>query len=133
MIDVDDEITNFQVAEIREEGGRRGAPALVNFPLLLEDVGLRPELESRFRQPESAREVPRPDQHAGPVGVLGALDRHGEDVVVGEHLDRPLGTAGCIGDEEDGVAALAAAPDFGRPVLHAAIELHRRLTRHMMR
>ena len=73
------------------------------------------------------RQVPGPDQHAGPVGILGAFNRHREDVVVGEHLDGPFGAAGGVGDEQDGVAALAPAANLRRPVLHAAVELHRRL------
>ena len=48
-------------------------------------------------------------------GVLGALDRHREDVVVGEELDGALGAARRVRDEHDGVAALAAAADLGRP------------------
>ena len=106
----------------------RGAAALVDLPLFLEDVGLGPELEAGLGQAEAARQVTGPDQHGGPVGVFGALDRHREDVVVGEQLDGPLGAARGVRDEDDGVAALAAAADFGDPVLHAAVELHRRLT-----
>ena len=133
VIDVDDEIADLQVTEIGEERGGRGAPALVNLPVLFEDVGLRPELETGLGQPEAAREVTGPDQHAGPVGVFGALDRHGEDVVVGEHFDGSLGAARGVGDEKDGVAALATATDFRGPILHAAVELHRRLTGHVAR
>ena len=133
VIDVDDEIADFQIAEVREEGGGGRAPALVDLALLFEDVGLGPELETRFRQPEPLREVAGADQHAGPVGIFGALDRHREDVVVGEQLDGAFGTAGRVGDEEDGVAALASAANLRHPVLDAAVELHRRLTGHVAR
>ena len=113
--------------------GRR-APALVNLPLFFEDVGLGPELEPGLGQPEAAREVAgRRRARAVRLRVFGALDRHGEDVVVGEQLDGPLGAARGVGDEDDGVAALAAAADLRDPVLHAAVELHRRLTGHVAR
>ena len=80
-------------------------------------------------QAEAARQVADADEHRRGVRVLGALDRHREDLVVGEQLDRALGAALRVRDEHDRVAALAAAPDLGDPVRHAAGELQRRLTR----
>ena len=50
VVDVDDEIVDFQVAEIGEErAGGRPPPLLVRLPLFFEDVGLGPELESGLR------------------------------------------------------------------------------------
>ena len=49
MIDVDDEVADLQIAEVGQERARRGAPALVNLPLFLEDVGLRPDLQPGIR------------------------------------------------------------------------------------
>ena len=60
--------------------------------------------------------------------VLGAFHRHGKDLVVGEELDRPLGASRRVRDEDQRVAALAAAADLFDPVFQAAGELDRRLT-----
>ena len=49
VVDVHDEVVDLQVAEVREERARRGAPPLVRLALFLEDVGLGPELERRHR------------------------------------------------------------------------------------
>ncbi len=109
VVDVDDEIAGLEIAEVREKRARRGAPALVDLALLLEDVGLRPELQRRFGQPEPARQVAGADQHRCRVRVLGPLDRDREHVVVGEQLDRALGAAGRVRDEDDRVAAARAS------------------------
>ena len=61
--------------------------------------------------------------------VFGTLDRRGVDVVVGEELNRALGAPRGVGDEDDRVPGLAAAPDLGHPVRDAAGKLERRLTR----
>ena len=129
VVDVDDEVAGLQIAEVREErpGGR--AAALVDLALFLEDVGLGPELQLRLRQAEAAAQMTDADQHRGGMAIVRALDRHREDVVVGEQLDRPLGAAGGMRDEDHRVAALAAAADLVDPVGHAAGELHRRLAR----
>ena len=49
VVDVDDEVADLQIAEVREERPRRGLAALVDLALFLEDVGLGPELELRVR------------------------------------------------------------------------------------
>ena len=54
VVHVDDEIVDFQVAEVGEKRARGRPPPLVRLPLFLEDVGLGPELESRLGQPEPA-------------------------------------------------------------------------------
>ena len=128
VIDVDDEVAGFQIAEVREERPRRGLAPLVDLALFLEDVGFRPELELRVRKPEAAAQMADADEHRRRVRVLGALHRHGEDLVVGEQLDRPLGAASRVRDEDHRVAALAAATDLLDPVLYAPGELDRRLT-----
>ena len=128
VVDVDDEVAGLEVAEVRQERARRRLAALVDFPLFLEDVGLGPELELCFRQPEAAAEMPDADQDGRRVRVLGALHRRGVDLVVGEELNRPLGAARRVRDEDHRVAALAAAADLLDPVLHAPGELDRRLT-----
>ena len=62
--------------------------------------------------------------------VLGALDRDGDDLVLLQDLDRALGAAVAVGDEEHRVAALARLAHVGDPVVDAAVELHRRLAAH---
>ena len=95
-------------------------------PLFLEDVGLGPELKLRLRQAEAARQMADADEHGGGMARPSPrFDRHREDVVVGEQLDRPLGAAGRVRDEDHRVAALAAAADLFDPVRHAAGELER--------
>ena len=132
VVDVDDEIADLQIAEVGEErarwptGGARDAAALLR----------RHRSRPRAAAPASGSRKPRerwPSRRAPPVavGVFGALDRHREDVVVGEQLDGPLGAARRVRDEDDGLAALAAAADLADPVLNAAAELHRRLTGHV--
>jgi hypothetical protein len=54
VIDVDDEIADFEIAEIGEEGAGRRSAALVNLALFLEDVRLGPDLQCCIRQPEAA-------------------------------------------------------------------------------
>ena len=63
------------------------------------------------------------------VRLLGAFDRSGEDLVVGEELDRALGTARRSWRSTTIVSpALAASADLGDPLGDAAGELERRLT-----
>ena len=94
MIDVDDEIADLQVAQIRQERlGRRATP-IGRAPLLVEDVRFGVDLQPGVRQPESPRQIARGDQHRRVSRIVGPLDRNGEDVVFLEQLDRPLGTAG---------------------------------------
>ena len=45
VVDVDDEVADLQVAEVGQERAGRRLAALVDLALLLEDVGLGPELE----------------------------------------------------------------------------------------
>ena len=49
MVDVNDKIARLQVTKVRQEGARGRLAPLVNLAFLLEDVGLRPELELRLR------------------------------------------------------------------------------------
>ena len=95
--------------------------------LLLEDVRLGVDLQRRVGEPEAARQRADGDEHRRRMRVLGAFDRHGDDVVLPQDLDRALGAAVAVGDEEHGVAALARLADLGDPVADPAAELHRRL------
>ena len=99
--------------------------------LLLEDVGLGPELQRRRRAAGSraragrCRRAPRA-ACASSARSIGTR----EDVVVGEQLDRALGAAGECGDEERrSRRARARGRISADPVLHAAVKLDRRLTR----
>ena len=53
VIDVHDEVVDFEIAEIREERLRRRAPPLRGAPFFLEDVGLGVDLQTGGRQPEA--------------------------------------------------------------------------------
>ncbi len=128
VVDVDDEVAGLEVAEVGQERPRRRLAALVDLALFFEDVGLGPELELGLGQAEAAAQVADADEHRRRVRVARMFHRHGEDLVVGQELDRALGPAGRVRDEDHRVAALAAAPDFLDPVLHPPGELDRRLT-----
>ena len=127
MVDVDDEIADLEIAQIRKERLRRRAAALRRAPLFLEDVGFGVDLQAGVRQPEPARQVADRDEHRGIARVFGALDRDGEDVVLLQQLDRPLGAARRRRDEQRGLAGVAEPPDLGDPVGDAAVQLDRRL------
>ena len=62
------------------------------------------------------------------MDVFRALDRNGNEVVLLKDLDRALGAAGAVGDEQHGVAAFARAAQIGDPVAGATAELDCRLT-----
>ena len=128
VVDMDDEVAGLEVAEVREERARRRLAPLVNLAFFLEDVRFGPQLKLGFRQPEAAAQMPDADEHRRRVRVLGAFHRHGEDLVIREELDRPLGAAGRVRHEDHRVAPFAATADLLDPVLHAPRKLDRRLT-----
>ena len=109
VIDVDDEIADLQIAQVGEERLGRRPAALRRAALLFEDIGLGVDLQAGVGQPEAARQRADRDQHRGVARVLGAIDRHREDVVFLEQLDRPLGAARRRGDEQRRLAARRAA------------------------
>ena len=127
VIDVDDQVARLQVAEIREEGRRGRAPALVCPPLFIENVGLRPELERRLRKAKTLRQMADGDEHGPGRGVFATLDGRRRDLVVGQELDDPLGPALGVSDKDLGFPALARLPKLADPIRHPTGELHRRL------
>ena len=130
VVDVDDEVADLEVAQVREKrlaSPTAGAPAPGALPRRR-----RPRRRSgeRRRAGGSPRDrLPDGHQHGRVPRVLGALDRHGEDLVVLEQLDRALGAARRRGDEQHRLALLAQPPDLGRPSRHAAVQLDGGLTR----
>ena len=127
VIDVHDEVAHLQVAQIREKRLGRRAAALRGAPLFLEDVGLGVDVERRVRQAEAAGQPADRNQHRRIAGIVGALDRHREQVVLLQQLDRSLGAACRGGDEQRRLVLFALAADLGHPIRHAAAELDRRL------
>ena len=128
VIDVDDQVIDFQIAEVGKEGACRGASALVSLALFLEDIRLGPELERRLGQAEPAREVADADEHGGGPHFFGPFNGRRVDLVVGEELDGPFGPAVGVGDQHHRLARLTASTNLGNPVGDAARELERRLT-----
>ncbi len=59
--------------------------------------------------------------------ILGSLDGNGEDVVLLQDFDGTLGTPVTVGDEQHRVAPFTGLSHVRDPVVHAAVELHRRL------
>ena len=130
VIHVHHEIADLEVAEVGEERLGDARAALAGVALLVEDVALDVDLQRRHRPAGTrATRAPTADEHRRRVRVLGALHRHGHDVVLAQNLDHPLGAARALGDEEHGVAALARLAHVGHPVADAAVELQRRLAR----
>ena len=133
VIDVHDQVLDFEVAQIREERlGDRAVPvslALDLGALFLEDVGLGNNLQLGARQPESFRQLPDGDVHGDVQQLVGAIDEDAAETVLGEQLGGTLGPPFGAGDEQHGVAALAHALDLGDPFLDAAAEFDGGLTR----
>src|SRR5262249_3226743 len=87
---VHDEVSGFQVAEVREERSRRRPAPFVDAALFLENVGFGPELQLSVWKPESAAQMADAYEQRGGVRFLAALDRNGKDLVVRQQLDRSL-------------------------------------------
>src|SRR5262249_40475376 len=74
MIHVHDEVPDLEIAEVGEEGLRERTPALGRAALLLEEIGLRVDLQQRVGQPEATRQQTDPHQHGRVARYFGALD-----------------------------------------------------------
>ena len=70
MIDVDNEVSDLQVAQIGEKGSREISTLFGSTPLLFEHIGLGVELKTGAFKPEALREVAARDKHRGGVGIL---------------------------------------------------------------
>ena len=90
VVHVDDEIADLEIAQIGQERLGRRAPALGRAPFFLEDVGFGVDLQAGVRQTESARQLAERHEHGGVSGIVGALDRNRQDVVLLQQLDRPF-------------------------------------------
>ena len=109
VVDVNDEVADLQIAQIRKEClGRRATP-FGRASLLFEDVGFRIDLQAGVGKTEAARQRSDRDEHHRVARVFGALHRNGEDVVLLQQLDRALGSTRCGGDEQHGLARHRAA------------------------
>ena len=85
--------------------------------LFFEDVGLGVNLQRRLRQPEAARQRADRHQHGAGMRVLGAFDRNGDDFVLLQDLDRPLGaTVRCRRRTARCRRGARACTDLGDPV-----------------
>ena len=132
VVDVHDEIADFEVAQVREERLGGGAPLVGRAPLFFENIGFGVDLQAGIRQAKSSRQLADRDEHRGISRIVGAFDLNGEDVVVLEQLDGALGPAGRGGDEQHGFARLAQLPDFRHEVRDPAVQLDGGLAGDMM-
>jgi hypothetical protein len=87
---MDDEVADFQVAEVGNERPVGRSAPLEGLAFLFEQVGFGEHEKARGRQMESARETPDRDEHRGVLEIVGLRDGAGPDVVVREEFDRPL-------------------------------------------
>ena len=137
VIDVHDQVVDFEIAQVREERLRdRAVPvslALDLRALFLEDVRLGDDLQLGARQPEPFRQLPDGDVHRDVEQLVGAIDEDAAKAVFGQQLGRALRPPFGAGDEQHGVAALAHALDLGDPFLDAAAELDGGLTSDVQR
>ena len=130
MVDVDDEITDLEIAKIRQKCFRRRPPPLRRATLFFEHVGFRIDLEAGVGQTKAAGERTHGDEHGGVPGVVRALDRDSEHVVFLEELDGAFGAARRRRHKQHGFAGVAEAPDLGNPVHDASLQFDRGLTAH---
>ena len=130
VIDMDDVVVDLEIAKIRKEGLRRG-PALRRATLLVEDIGVRVDLETGVRQAESLRDASLRDQHGRVARVFRALDRHREDLVLLQQLNGSLRATGRRGRKQRRAARLAMLADVGDPVSQPPVERDRRLAAYM--
>src|SRR3954466_2748846 len=93
MIDVDDEVADLQIAQVREKRLRRRPPPLRRATFFLENIRLGVDLKARVRQTETARQCADADEHGGILRIVRTLDWHCEDFVFLEDFDRALGAA----------------------------------------
>ena len=112
---MDDEVADLEIAEVGEERLRGGPAPFVRGALLVEDVGLGPELERGIGQPEALRQAADGHQDRAGVRVFTAIDRRGRHLVVGQHLDDPLGPAGGQRHEHDRLTGRTRLAQLGRP------------------
>ena len=127
VIHVNDEVADLQIAQIREERLGRRSPSFGRPAVFFEDVGLGEQLQARLRQPESPRQAPERDQHGRVPRIVGAIGLNGEDVVLLQQLDRPLGAARRRRHEHRRLAGLAQPPDLRHEIAHPAVQFDRRL------
>ena len=120
VIDMDDEVADLEVAQIREERLAGRPPAIRRSTLFFEDVRFREDLKAGVGQPEAAREGTDGHEDGGVPRVFGALDRRGEDLVLLQELDGPLRSTGRRGHEQDGLARLSEPANLRDPVGDAA-------------
>src|SRR5689334_490045 len=120
---MDNEVADFQVAQVREERLGEVAALLRRLPLLFEDVGLDIDLKLGVAEPESPRQLADAHQNGRGMRVLGAINGNREDLVFLQDLNDSLGKSGTASYEQHRVAALTRLPKVRHPVLHATTEL----------
>ncbi len=133
VVHVDDEIAHLQVAQVREEGRRRGflARRTAPLPIVVEEIGLGVDGDAAAREADAVREAADRHEHGAGAQLARARRRFRAYVVVLEHLERALGAAGRVGHEDDGVTGVAAFAQLGDPVGDAAAEVCDRLRGHV--
>ena len=128
VIDVDDEVADLQIAEIGDEGSRRGSPSFVRPALLFEQVGLGENLQAGSWEVESLGELAGRDEHRGVFEIVGRADRAAAHLVLVQQFERSLGAAGRGRHEDRDVAAVARLANLVDPVANPAPVLQSRGT-----
>ena len=123
VVDVDDEVVEFEVAEVGDERAGGRLAAFVNAPFFLEEIGLGKDQQARVHQVEPARERAGRHEHGGELEVVVLRERACPDLVVAEELDHALGAARRVGDEDDAIAAIARFLDLVDPVVDPPVVL----------
>ena len=129
MVDVNDQVADLQIAQVRQERFGNRAPRASLRALFLEDVRLGNDVKLCRRKAEAFGELTDGDEDRHVQQLVGAVHHHAAKVVLGEQLHRALGAPFGAGDKHDGVAALAHAAHFRDPFLDSASEFDGRLTR----
>ena len=126
VVDVDDEVADLQVAEVRQERAVGRSAPFVRAALFLEQIAFGEQPQVRVRQMEAARQPAGRDEHGRAFEIVRVGDRARADVVVGEQFDRAFGAARRGRHKHDAIAFGPRRADLLHPVADAPVVRGRR-------